>query len=150
MKKIFLCSLRITVGSVFMISGFMKLLAPQGNFLSVILRLEIMSYPWASVLSVFFPWAEFVLGVFLVLGLCSRFALFGLWIFSSIFIGVLSSAIIRKLPLEDCGCFGDKISFSVPQTLLLDLILWGAFLLLSFSLDKALRFSFDEHLDKKP
>jgi hypothetical protein len=45
------------------------------------------------------------------------------------FIAALLSAIIRKIPLENCGCFGNGsgIHFTPVQALIFDLFLWVLF-----------------------
>jgi len=45
------------------------------------------------------------------------------------FIGILASAILRKLPVQSCGCFGEALTLSLPQMLSIDLVLWGFFLI---------------------
>ena len=120
--------IRLLLGSVFVVSGFQKLWAPAANFTAVIEKFEILRGVPAAALAQTLPWAEFVAGVFLILGLRTRGALVVLWAMNTVFVGILISALWRKLPLEQCGCFGEAITLSLPQTLALDLILWGLFL----------------------
>ena len=128
MKNRLLLSLRLLLGAVFVVSGFQKLIAPYQNFASVIEKFEFVQGPVVALLAQSLPWAEFVLGVFLILGLWERWALVGLWVMNTSFIGILTSAIARKLPIQNCGCFGEAVPLSLPQMLSLDIVLWVLFL----------------------
>lgn len=135
--------LRICLGAVFVFSGSLKLLQPSQEFLSVVLGFEIVGGPSARFLSVFLPWAECLGGVFLVLGLWTEAALWCLWALNSLFILALGSVLARRIPMKDCGCFGERFSLPVWATLLLDFVFWAAFWVLwrskhrSFTLDSA-------------
>ena len=126
-KHLPLLSLRAVLGAVFLVSGFQKLLSPYQNFAAVIEKFELLKGPSVTVLAQTLPWAEFVLGVFLVLGLWERLALFGLWAMNVLFLGVLSSALIRKLPIDSCGCFGEAVTLSLPKILAVDAALFFLF-----------------------
>ena len=117
---------RIFIGAIFAFSGFMKLISPSENFLSVILNYQLISGPPAVLLSKALPWIEFIGGVFFALGLYTRHALFTLWALSTVFIIALSSVLIRGISLDDCGCFSG-MSLSVPQTLAADIFFWSFF-----------------------
>ena len=123
-----LLSLRVLLGAVFLVSGFQKLMAPYQNFAAVIEKFEVLQGPGISLLAQTLPWVEFLLGVFFILGLWERLSLWGLWAMNTVFIGILASAIVRKLPIQDCGCFGEAISLSLPKILSIDLLLWALFL----------------------
>lgn len=127
-NRLFL-GMRVVLGAVFVISGFQKLTAPYQNFAAVIEKFEVLQGPSVSWLAQTLPWAEWLLGVFLILGLWERLSLAGLWGMNTVFIGILSSALIRKLPIQSCGCFGEAIPFTLPQMLCIDISLWGLFLL---------------------
>ena len=128
MKKNLLLSLRLLLGAVFLISGFQKLTSPYQNFAAVISKFEILSTPAVNLMAQSLPWAEFVLGVFLVLGLWTLPSLVGLWAMNTAFIGAIGSALVRKLPIESCGCFGEAVALSLPKILAIDLSLWVFFL----------------------
>lgn len=129
MKRVFFTALRVLLGLVFAVSGLIKLIQPSGQFLAVILGFEIVGGLSARLLASAIPWAEWMLGVLLILGLFSCIATLGLWALNSVFILALASVLVRRLPLENCGCFGEKFSLPVWATLLLDLGIWGAYLL---------------------
>ena len=121
---------RAGLGGLFVVSGFQKLILPSENFAAVIEKFEILSSPAAAFLSHTLPWAEFFAGVFLAVGLWTPLSLAALWLMNTVFIVVLGSALARKLPLDQCGCFGKNLSIPLPVMLGLDLLIWAAFLFL--------------------
>lgn len=121
---------RVGLGGLFVVSGFQKLILPAENFAAVIEKFEILSGPAAAFLSHALPWAEFLAGVFLVVGLWTPLSSAALWLMNTVFIGVLASALARKLPLDQCGCFGKNLSIPLPVMLGLDLLIWMVFLFL--------------------
>ena len=129
MKNRLLLSLRFFLGAVFAVSGFQKLIGPYQNFAAVIEKFEILNSSGASWMARTMPWAELVLGVFLVLGLWERLSLAGLWAMNTSFIAAIASALARKLPIQSCGCFGEAVSVPLPVTLAFDILLWALFLL---------------------
>jgi uncharacterized membrane protein YphA (DoxX/SURF4 family) len=144
----FLLLSRILLGAVFTVSGWEKLTAPYQNFLAVIEGFRVLSGAPALVLARTLPWVEFVLGIFLLVGLWSRFSLGALWTMNTVFIGVLASAILRKLPIKECGCFGEALSLPLPAMLAVDGVLWGAFFFLWLVLGKTKLLSLDGLLEK--
>jgi uncharacterized membrane protein YphA (DoxX/SURF4 family) len=134
MKKgaVLLLILRIFLGAVFMMSGFQKLTVPAENFQTVIEKFEIVRGPAAAALSHVIPWCEFVFGALLALGLWTDLALAVLWSLNLFLIGVVLSAILRKLPIDECGCFGKALSLSLPQIFTVDLALSAFFAVFFF------------------
>lgn len=122
--------------------------APE-NFISVVRSYDVL--PGWGVLAVAhaLPWIELVLGVFIVLGLWLRQSLVSLWFLNTAFIGMVASALIRKLPLEDCGCFGEALHLSPKQVLLLDGALWILFATLLIFMSRVRTFSLDKYFDKR-
>lgn len=116
---------RIVVGALFAFSGFAELIEPPGNFLYVVQSYRILPPAAERTASVFVPWAELLAGVFLALGLRRREAAGLLWALNTVFIITVAAAIIRKLPIKDCGCFGGLFSLPPGAVLTLDLALWG-------------------------
>lgn len=129
MKKLPVLSLRVLLGAVFLVSGFQKLTTPYQNFAAVIEKFDLLPASAVPVLAQTLPWAEFILGVFLVLGLWERLSLAGLWAMNTVFIAAIVSALARKLPIESCGCFGEAVPLTLPKILALDVSLWAFFLL---------------------
>ena len=148
MRTKFLVFLRLAAGSIFVISGFVKLMQPYQNFLATIRAYEILSAPTAVALARTMPWVEFLIGVFLIVGLLSRLSILVLWALNTVFIGVISSALIRRLPIQECGCFGDSFSLTPQQTLCLDIALWMVFVCLASFFENARCFSLDKKFDR--
>ena len=148
MRAKFFVFLRLAVGSVFAVSGFIKLMQPYQNFLAIIRSYEILSGSPAVALAKTMPWAELVVGVFLMLGLWSRLSILVLWVFNTVFIGVVGSALVRRLPIQECGCFGDSFSLQPQQILWLDIALWLVFMFMAAYFDSARSFSLDRYFDE--
>ena len=121
--------LRAALGGIFIVSGFQKLLSPPQNFAAVIEKFEIIQGPVAALLSVTLPWVELVAGILFVLGLWTTAALAILWLMNTVFIGALASALVRGLPIDQCGCFGKALSIPLPVMLGMDAVVWGLFLI---------------------
>lgn len=137
--------LRIIIGGIFLVSGLGKLLSPYQNFLYVIQAYELLP-SWAEVLvAQIFPWMELIVGVFVTLGLWTPWALRGALVLFGIFVVVVGQALLRGLPLENCGCFGGWVHFK-PQTVI---IMDSAGVLLTFLLLRNLshvkKFSLDSY-----
>ena len=143
----FFVFLRILTGLLFVVSGFIKLMQPYQNFLATIQSYEILNSASAVLLARAMPWAEFIVGVFLILGLWSRISMLVLWGFNMVFIGAVGSALIRRLPIQKCGCFGDSFSLTLQQMLCLDIILWLVFMCMTAYFNYARRFSLDQYFD---
>ena len=141
--------LRMVSGGIFMVSGFLKVTHPYQNFVTVVESYNIVHGEAAILLARTLPWAELVLGLFVVLGLWLRPSLFLLWTMNTVFIAALSSALWRKLPLEDCGCFGGSIVLKPYQVLVMDILLWGIFLALTLLHKKASKRSLDEYFESR-
>ena len=59
------------------------------------------------------PWIEIYLGVFLTAGLFTCYSALAIGLMLSGFEGLLLQAIVRKLPVTSCGCFGASGSNSL-------------------------------------
>lgn len=121
--KNFFLLIRIVIGMVYLISGGQKLVEPVENFIYVIESYKIIDNEvlvqwigWS------FPWLEYILGGFLIIGLWLRLAVIGILLLNISFIFVVSQALIRDLPLRECGCFGDLMGSPLYVTLGLDIL----------------------------
>jgi len=116
--------IRVMLGALFIFSGFMKLTSPYQNFLYVVQSYEILMSPFDGWVARLFPWLEFFIGIFLVLGLWLEWALYGTLIMCTVFIVVVGQAMMRQLPITECGCFGEKFSLPLPTMLVVDNLVW--------------------------
>jgi len=123
------------------------LLAAPENFISVVRSYDVLPGWGVLAIALALPWIELILGVFIVLGLWLRQSLVILWVFNTAFIGAIASALIRRLPLEDCGCFGEALHLSPRQVLLLDIALWVLFASLLIFMSRVRAFSLDKYFD---
>ena len=133
----------MAIGGLFVISGFEKLIGPHQNFLYVIQNYSFLPLFTAEIVARALPWAEFFIGVFLVVGLWLKWALRALMVLLSGFMAVVSQALIRQLPIAECGCFGALISFPLPVVLAFDAMVFVLAWFLSFRMHEAQRCSMD-------
>lgn len=119
---------RIIVGTLFIFSGFVKLVDPIGSqykfeeyFSEGVLNLEFL-IPYALPFAIFLIIAEIVLGVALLVGWKSKFTVRSLKVIILFFLFLTwYSAYYNKV--TDCGCFGDAIKLTPWQTFYKDVIL---------------------------
>jgi uncharacterized membrane protein YphA (DoxX/SURF4 family) len=110
--------LRIIIGGIFIGAGIGKLLEPYQNFQYVIQAYEVLPSWSEAVVAQIYPWMELVVGVFVLLGLWTSWGLRGALVLFATFVAVIGQALIRGLPLENCGCFGGLVHFK-PQTVII-------------------------------
>lgn len=119
MIKLLVC-VRILIGCLFIVSGFEKLIGPYQNFLYVVQSYEFLPTLLEEITARTLPWIELFLGVFLVIGLWLKWALRSIGIVVFLFILIVSQALLRKLPIDECGCFGALISLPLYAVLIFD------------------------------
>ncbi|MFI2744014.1 BT_3928 family protein [Zhouia sp. PK063] len=129
--------LRIIVGVIFIISGFVKLDDPLGfsykleeYFAPDVLNLNFL-VPFALIIATVMVIYELLLGVMLLVGFKKKFTAWSL-LLMMIFFTFLTfySAYFNKV--TDCGCFGDAIKFTPWQSFTKDIILLILVLILFF------------------
>ena len=112
------------MGGLFFFSGFSKLIRPIEYFEYTIGQYQIFPELIVNAAAHTTPWIEIIFGTYLLLGLWTFFSglvLFGLTVLFQI---ILSQALLRKIPMDDCGCFGGNfIHLNLYQSLILDTIL---------------------------
>jgi len=120
--------IRVFVGILFIISGFIKLNDPVGFSFKLqeyfgpdVLNLEFLS-PFALGLAIILVIVELVLGVALIIGYYKRLTLW-LLLLMILFFTFLTfySAYFNKV--TDCGCFGDALPLTPWQSFTKDVIL---------------------------
>ncbi|MCA9399913.1 MAG: DoxX family membrane protein, partial [Candidatus Omnitrophica bacterium] len=115
MKTInFYIFIRVFIGGLFIVSGFNKIVNPVENFQYIVETYDIFPDALEVVIARVVPWLELVFGIFCALGLWLTWSLRGIFCLFTGFIIILSQAIIRKLPIDECGCFGEGLSFPMP------------------------------------
>jgi len=111
---------RILLGVFFVFTGAEKIISPYQNFLHVVQGYDILPVPFEIAVAHLFPWIEFLMGIFLFLGLWTRWSLRAGSLMMLIFILVVSQALIRRLPITECGCFGEFLSLPLHGVLIMD------------------------------
>lgn len=136
--KILVGIIRIFVGILFIISGFIKLNDPLGfsyklqeYFSAQVLNLEFL-IPFALVIAIVLVIFELVLGIMLIIGYLPRFTLWSLLIMIVFFTFLtFYSAYFDKV--KDCGCFGDALPMTPWQSFYKDIVLLVLILVLFFN-----------------
>jgi len=95
------------------------------------------------------PWVELFLGAFLVLGLWLPLVLRLTWVLTIAFITVVTQAIIRELPLEECGCFGQLLSIPPRGIIIFDMFMLIALAILIVHIQKTSYMGLDSYYFNK-
>ena len=104
---------RLILGGVFLYSGWLKAVAPAEEFAYAIETYRVVPAALTMFIAVTVPWLEIYLGLFLVTGVFTGASAFCLGAMLIGFEGLLLQAMIRKLPVTSCGCFGASKSNSL-------------------------------------
>ena len=140
--------LRIVIGSIFIVSGLGKLLSSYQNFLYVVQAYQLLP-SWGEVLvAQIFPMVELITGLFVLLGLWTSWSLRGASVLFGAFVVVVGQALIRGLPIESCGCFGEWIHLKLQTIIIIDSAGLLLTLLLLRNISQTRKFSLDSYFDK--
>ncbi len=135
---------RFIIGGFFIAVGLDKIIEPYQNFLYVVQGYQLFPEMLEEIVARVFPWMELLLGLFLVLGLWLKWTLRSFLLIVSSFILIILQALVRRLPIEFCGCFGGLFSSEIHHTLMLDMFLWIFLFGMSRSLEQASFWSLDK------
>jgi cobalt-zinc-cadmium efflux system protein len=124
--KIPLLISRWILGGVFVYASFDKILHPY-EFAEVVYNYQILPDALVNLTAILLPWLELSAGVFLILGLFVRGALFTCNGLLAVFLVALAFNFARGLDI-DCGCFSSSGGPSTGGSMILYL-LRDAFLL---------------------
>ncbi|MBO4659618.1 MAG: DoxX family protein [Prevotella sp.] len=119
---------RIILAVTLILSGFVKAIDPLGTQYKIQDYLSALSLPgllpeWAALtLSILLSALEFCLGVFLLMAIHRR-TVSRLTLLLMAFMTVVSVWLWIANPVSDCGCFGDAIHLTNGQTLLKNVVL---------------------------
>ena len=97
-------SLRLILGGVLLVAGALKVRDPYGSATSV-RAYQILPVDLANLLGFVLPFAEVVIGIFLILGIWVRLSAIAGGALMLVFTIAIAQAWIRGISL-DCGCFG--------------------------------------------
>jgi hypothetical protein len=139
--------LRIVIGGVFVASGLGKLLSPYQNFLYVVQAYQLLPSGGEVLVAQIFPWIELITGIFVLLGLWTPWGLRGALLLFNIFVLVVGQALLRGLPLADCGCFGGLVHLKPQVVIIMDSAGLLLTLLLIRNFSQTRKFGLDSFFD---
>ncbi|MBP9855454.1 MAG: DoxX family membrane protein [Candidatus Omnitrophica bacterium] len=140
--------IRIFIGLIYLVSGFEKIISPYQNFQYVIQSYTIVPSSWEIIIAKTFPWIELFTGLFLFFGLWTRISLFSALIISGTLMTIVGQAMIRQLPITECGCFGELISLPLWAVFIIDVSTFLSILLLLKKYQKTILLSLDRHFNE--
>jgi putative oxidoreductase len=107
--------LRIALGGVFLAAGGLKI-GHADVFAGEIAGFQLLPHPLIAPLALLLPFLELMIGVYLILGLFTRFAAWFAAAEMGVFAAAIASAVLRGISTS-CGCFGpsDKATTSWPE-----------------------------------
>lgn len=146
MKVSYLVIGRFFIGALLCVSGLEKLIQPWQNFAYIIEAYAVFPQGLESFVAQTVPWVELLLGTFLILGLWLKPVIFLCQGLFSVFAVMVAQALVRKLPLEECGCFGQMIFVPPLGTFLMDVVILVVLTLMLRNLESVSRWSLDRSL----
>ena len=136
---------RCVIGLLFIVSGFEKATSPAQNFMYVIESYAFLPDMLIKPAAYILPWIELSVGLFLVLGFWLKQALFATALLFLSFQCILGQAIVRKLPIDECGCFGEAFTVPMPVMFLFDATMFALTLILIWKIQYSARCSLDNY-----
>ncbi len=95
---------RIPLGLIFLFAGIAKISDPV-RFIFTLREFNLFSEAVIPFMVLYLPWLEFILGLFLILGLLYRASAFLLACLNTMFAIAILTVVVRGMEI-DCGCFG--------------------------------------------
>jgi hypothetical protein len=135
--------IRILLGLFFIFVSGQKIIEPYQNFLYVVQQYQAFPPFLEEAAARGVPWVEFFLGLFLALGLWLRLTVPAMGLLIISFLIIIGQALVRGIPLEDCGCFGEMLTLPPQATLFLDAGLLGLVILMAKNYQAVQRMSLD-------
>jgi uncharacterized membrane protein YphA (DoxX/SURF4 family) len=138
--------LRILVGGTLLFSGAMKLPA-HSQFVGIVNGYHLLPTPLGTAYALVLPWAEFMFGAYLILGILTRPSAIASVLMAVSFTVANVSAILRG-EVHCASCFGDVFVLPLPYSLSIDalIIIFGLYLTVAPSSKQI--FSFDSWFPK--
>jgi hypothetical protein len=132
-------AIRIYLGALLVIAGFIKATEPYQNFAFVIETYALLPRWALAPTAMVMPWVELVTGAFLLMGLHLRLASRSALGLFSLFILVIGQAMVRRLPVDECGCLGEWLTVPPLAMLGLDVVSWALCWVLILKLERVKR-----------
>jgi len=105
MKRILLLIGQVILAAIFIYAGFAKLREPWPQFAIAINTFQIVPLSWLEPLARYLPWAELLLGLWVLSGFLLRWSALVASLVLAFFFAVLIRSYAMGLAV-DCGCFG--------------------------------------------
>ena len=117
---------RLAVGGLFVFSGMSKAVLPHGEVVALVEQYQVVPRFLIPPIAAGLPWVELASGTALCIGLLTTPAA---WLVAAqliAFSGLMVVVLAARIPVEDCGCFGNLGIQETPlQVLIRDLALLG-------------------------
>lgn len=124
MKVWVLTTARFLIGVLFFYSGLSKLVQPNEYFQIAIGLYQLVPERLIPLVSHTVPWIELLASAYLLLGYRTGLAAGALAGLTGLFQLVIGQALLRQLPVDECGCFGGGfIHLTLYQSFALDTLL---------------------------
>ena len=140
--------IRLFLGVLFIVSGGEKAVSPSANFLYVIQAYQILPDVLAQIAALVFPWVELFVGLSILLGMWLDVGLKVLVVVSCSLILMVGQAIVRNLPIDSCGCFGNLVHLPLRGVILLDVTVLACTVFCLEHIESARRLSLDHYFEK--
>lgn len=141
-------ALRMVIGLVLLVSGVEKAISPYQNFLYVIQAYQMLPSPLENAVAIILPWVELAIGLFMLLGLWVRLSVNLSLVIFALFIAVVGQALLRGLPIDQCGCFGQMVHVPPRVIILFDSVTLLLLYVLTRNVPNTSRFSLDRYFHK--
>jgi len=133
-RTIFLLSLRLIVGLVFLLAGIAKLLLPPEEFINILRSYQVLPPELLVPVSFLLPGIELFCGSCLLVGIFLRWISLAIILQLIVFITIMAIVITSGIEIRGCGCFGNLGWQETPTEIILrDLILLSMSSILLFS-----------------
>jgi putative oxidoreductase len=102
--------LALAVGGVFVYASLSKIADPQA-FAKIVYHYQLigpstsLGFMPANLLAVSLPWLELIVGVLLIAGFWRREAALVSALMLAVFVAAVTSALVRGIDIQNCGCF---------------------------------------------
>lgn len=105
MKRALLIVGQLLLAAIFIYAGYAKLREPWPQFAVAINSFQIVPLNWLEPLARYIPWAELLLGLWVLSGIFLRWSALSASLVLTFFFAVLIRSYAMGLDV-DCGCFG--------------------------------------------
>ena len=105
MKRALLIAGQVLLAAIFIYAGYAKLREPWPQFAVAINSFKLVPITWLEPLAKWVPWAELLLGLWIVSGVLLRWSALTASAVLTFFFAVLIRSYAMGLEV-DCGCFG--------------------------------------------